>query len=53
MIAGYDATALESRDGRRQAVVLANSLTLTGEIGSERAQRALRRLLKTALCRGG
>jgi D-alanyl-D-alanine carboxypeptidase len=50
-IAGYRAYAFNTRDGRKQAVVLANSLTfVTEQVGNKRAQEALLRLLRTALC---
>jgi D-alanyl-D-alanine carboxypeptidase len=50
-IAGYRAYAFNTKDGRKQAVVLANSLTfVTEEIGNKRAQAALLKILKTALC---
>ena len=49
-IAGYDSIALNSEDGSEQAVVLVNSLTLDDKVGDAKAQQALLRLVKTALC---
>ena len=49
-IAGYDSIALNSKDGNKQAVILVNSLTLDDKVGGPRAQQALLRLFKTALC---
>jgi len=52
--AGYDATALNSQDGRRQVVVLVNataSLSGAGFFGlPERAAAAVDRLVNTAYC---
>jgi D-alanyl-D-alanine carboxypeptidase len=49
-VPGYDSVAYSSRDGRRQAVVLANSITFDDRVGGPAAQRALRRLVTTAYC---
>ena len=49
-IAGYDSIALNSKDGKEQTVVLVNSLTLDDKVGDAKAQQALLRLFKTALC---
>jgi D-alanyl-D-alanine carboxypeptidase len=49
-IAAYNSTALNSTDGKEQAVILVNSLTLDDKVGDAKAQKALLRLFKTALC---
>ena len=49
-LAGYDSIALNSKDGNKQAVILVNSLTLDDKVGDAKAQQALVRLVKTALC---
>ncbi len=49
-IAAYLTLAFNSTDGKRQFVVLANSLTFDDQVGGKQAQRALGRLLQTAAC---
>jgi len=49
-IAAYNSTALNSKDGQQQAVILVNSLTLDDKVGDAQAQQALVRLFKSALC---
>ena len=49
-LAAYNSTALNSKDGQKQAVVLVNSLTFDDKVGDAKAQQALLRLFKTALC---
>jgi hypothetical protein len=41
---------LNSKDGKQQAVILVNSLTLDDKVGDAQSQQALVRLFKTALC---
>ena len=50
-LAAYNSIALNSKDGKKQMVVLVNSLTLDDKVGDAKAQQALLRLFKTALCR--
>jgi D-alanyl-D-alanine carboxypeptidase len=50
-LAAYSSIALNSKDGKKQMVVLVNSLTLDDKVGDAKAQQALVRLFKTALCR--
>ena len=47
-IAAYNSIALNSKDGKKQAVILVNSLTLDDKVGDAKAQQALLRLFKTA-----
>jgi D-alanyl-D-alanine carboxypeptidase len=49
-VPGYDSIALNSKDGTKQVVVLANSVSFSDTVGSPRAQRALERLVDTAYC---
>ena len=49
-LAAYLTLAFNSTDGKRQFVVLANSLTFDDQVGGKQAQRALGRLLQTAAC---
>jgi D-alanyl-D-alanine carboxypeptidase len=49
-IAGYNAEAQTTPNGRRQAVLLANSFTTSSVVGTPKAQRAWDRLKKTAVC---
>jgi D-alanyl-D-alanine carboxypeptidase len=49
-VPGYYSLALNSRDGRRQAVVLVNSITEQETVGDARAQAAYNRLVGTAVC---
>jgi D-alanyl-D-alanine carboxypeptidase len=49
-LAAYLTFAFNSKDGKKQLVVLANSLTYDDQVGSKTAQRALQRLLRTAAC---
>ena len=49
-LAGYNSIALNSKDGNKQAVILVNSLTFDDKVGDAKAQQALLRLVKTALC---
>jgi D-alanyl-D-alanine carboxypeptidase len=49
-IAAYLTLAFNSKDGRKQMVVLVNSLTFGDTVGNRQAQRALNRLFKTAAC---
>ena len=49
-IAAYVTLALNSEDGKRQIVILVNSMTLNDQVGSKSAQQALGRLFKTADC---
>jgi D-alanyl-D-alanine carboxypeptidase len=49
-LAAYLTYAFNSKDGNRQFVVLANSLTFDDQVGSKQAQRAFQRLLQTAAC---
>ena len=49
-IAAYLTLAFNSTDGKRQFVVLANSLTFDDQVGGKQAQRALGRLFQTAAC---
>jgi D-alanyl-D-alanine carboxypeptidase len=49
-IAAYNSTALNSKDGQKQMIVLVNSLTFDDKVGNAQAQAALLRLFKTALC---
>jgi hypothetical protein len=41
---------LNSKDGKKQMVILVNSLTFDDKVGDAKAQQALLRLFKTALC---
>jgi D-alanyl-D-alanine carboxypeptidase len=47
---GYDTIAYSTRDGRHQAVVYANSLTLNDQVGSPKAQKAWSRVVDAAYC---
>jgi D-alanyl-D-alanine carboxypeptidase len=47
---GYGSLAYDSKNGRRQIVVWANSLTRNDKVGDQRAQRAFRRVVRTAYC---
>lgn len=49
-LAAYLTLAFNSKDSKRQLVVLVNSLTFNDQVGSKRAQQALARLFKTAAC---
>ena len=49
-LAAYLTLAFNSEDGKRQFVILVNSLTFNDQVGSKRAQQALGRLFKTADC---
>jgi D-alanyl-D-alanine carboxypeptidase len=49
-IAAYLTFAFNSKDGKRQFVILANSLTFNDQIGNKQAQGILKRLLQTAAC---
>lgn len=49
-VAGYDAVALNTKDGRRQLVVLANALAPDDGVGEPKAQRAFGRLVDDAAC---
>jgi hypothetical protein len=49
-IAGYNAEAQITRNGRRQYVLLANIFTTTSTVGSPKAQRAWDRLKNIAAC---
>jgi D-alanyl-D-alanine carboxypeptidase len=49
-LASYLTYAFNSKDGKRQFVVLANSLTVDDQVGSKQAQRTFQRLLQTAAC---
>jgi D-alanyl-D-alanine carboxypeptidase len=49
-LAAYNATALNSKDGKKQTVILVNSLTFDDKVGDAQAQQALLRLSKTAVC---
>ena len=49
-LAAYVSLALNSEDGKRQFVILVNSMTFDDQVGSKRAQQALGRLFKTAEC---
>lgn len=47
---GYDTVAYSSRDGRHQAVVYVNSVTLTDQVGTPKAQKAWARVVDAAFC---
>jgi D-alanyl-D-alanine carboxypeptidase len=47
---GYASLAYNSKDGRRQIVVWANSVTASDKVGGKRAQEAFGRVVKTAYC---
>jgi len=47
-LAAYLTLAFNSEDGKRQFVILVNSLTFNDQVGSKRAQQALGRLFKAA-----
>ena len=49
-LAAYLTLAFNSEDGKRQFVILVNSMTFDDQVGSKRAQQALGRLFKTADC---
>jgi D-alanyl-D-alanine carboxypeptidase len=49
-LASYLTYAYNSKDGKRQFVVLANSLTFDDQVGSRQAQRVFQRLLQAAAC---
>jgi D-alanyl-D-alanine carboxypeptidase len=49
-LASYMTYAYNREDGKRQFVVLANSLTFDDQVGSKQAQRVFQRLLQAAAC---
>ena len=51
-LAAYLTLAFNSEDGKRQFVILVNSMTFNDQVGTKRAQQALGRLFKTADCAG-
>jgi D-alanyl-D-alanine carboxypeptidase len=52
-VAGYNANAQNTPNGRRQFVVLANSFTTSNRVGTPQAQRAWNRLADIAGCARG
>jgi D-alanyl-D-alanine carboxypeptidase len=49
-VPGYDSVTYNSKDGRRQIVVWANSVTSSDKVGGKRAQQAFGRVVNTAYC---
>jgi D-alanyl-D-alanine carboxypeptidase len=49
-VPGYDSVTYNSKDGRRQIVVWANSVTTSDKVGGKRAQQAFGRVVNTAYC---
>jgi hypothetical protein len=52
-IAGYNAEAQNTPNGRRQFVLLANIFTTTSTVGTPKAHRAWGRLKNVAACERG
>jgi D-alanyl-D-alanine carboxypeptidase len=49
-VAGYNSVATNTKDGRRQIVMLYNAQSLRGGFGTTRGRRALERVFSTGTC---